>query len=206
MTIYDNSMTPPILPDQHIRDRLKAAVVGIAGCGGLGSNCAVALARVGVGKLIIVDYDKIEISNLNRQYFFRDQVGMPKAEALKEVIGRIDPEIVIDQHVLSLNPENIPLIFRDCDVIVEAFDKAEMKQMIIEVVSKSMKEKPLVCGVGLAGWGENGDLRMQRYDNIFICGDGTREVSGEFPPLAPRVGVVSNMEANQVLEILLGRM
>lgn len=206
MTIYDNSMAPQTLPDQHIRDRLKTAVVGIAGCGGLGSNCAVALARVGVGRLVVVDFDKVEVSNLNRQYFFHKHVGMPKAEALKEVIGWIDPEIVVDQHVLTLDPVNIPLIFRDCDVLVEAFDKAEMKQMIIEAVSKNMAEKPLVCGVGLAGWGENMELKMQHYDNIFICGDGMREVSGEFPPLAPRVGIVSNMQANQVLEILLGRM
>ena len=194
------------LPDQHIRNILVTKTVGIAGCGGLGSNCAVALARVGVGKLILADFDSVDISNLNRQYFFRDQVGKPKAEALMENIHRIDPGIFVDAHVITLDFANIARIFNDCDVIVEAFDRADMKQMIIEAVTGVMPWKPLVCGVGLAGWGANSEIGMKNYENIFICGDGEREVSDEFPPLAPRVGIVANMEANQVLEILLGRM
>jgi sulfur carrier protein ThiS adenylyltransferase len=192
--------------DHHIREKLRDRVVGIAGCGGLGSNCAVALARVGVGKLVIADFDKIDRSNLNRQYFFTDQVGMPKVLALKENITRIDQSILVVDHEVILDPINIPLIFKDCDVIVEAFDKAEMKQMIIETAAEFMPEKSLVCGVGLAGWGESDLIRMNSFGNIYICGDMTLEVSDEFPPLAPRVGIVANMEANLVLEILLGKM
>lgn len=192
--------------DQHIRTKLKDKVVGIAGCGGLGSNCAVALARVGVGKLVITDYDKVDVSNLNRQYFFTDQVGKAKVIALKENINRIDPLIKVETHEIQLNEENIPIIYKDCNVIVEAFDKAEMKQMIIETVAEKMPGKVLVCGVGLAGWGANKEIGMKTYDNLYICGDVIREVSAEFPPLAPRVGIVANMQANQVLEILLGRM
>jgi sulfur carrier protein ThiS adenylyltransferase len=194
------------LPDNHIRLRLKDKVVGIAGCGGLGSNCVVALARVGVGNLILVDFDKVEESNLNRQYFFRDQVGKSKVEALREIIQRIDPKVHTEAHVLTLNSANIPLLFKDCDVIVEAFDKAEMKHMIIETVAERMPGKPLICGIGLAGWGQNRTLGIKAFDNIFICGDEESEVSDEFPPLAPRVGIVANMQANQVLEILLGKM
>lgn len=192
--------------DQHIRTKLKDKVVGIAGCGGLGSNCAVALARVGVGKLVITDYDKVDVSNLNRQYFFTDQVGKAKVIALKENINRIDPLIKVETHEIQLNEENIPIIYKDCNVIVEAFDKAEMKHMIIETVAEKMPGKVLVCGVGLAGWGANKEIGMKTYDNLYICGDVIREVSAEFPPLAPRVGIVANMQANQVLEILLGRM
>ena len=194
------------LPDQHIRTRLNDRTVGIAGCGGLGSNCAVALARVGVGKLVIADFDKVEISNLNRQYYFSGQVGMPKVLALKEVIYMIDPFVIVETHETVLDEENIPWIFKECDVIVEAFDRAEMKQMIIETVTENMKGWPLVCGVGLAGWGENQEIGITKYDNVYLCGDGTREVSNEFPPLAPRVGIVANMQANQVLELLLGKM
>ncbi len=194
------------IADQHIRTRLKNKVVGIAGCGGLGSNCAVALARVGVGKLVIVDFDKVNISNLNRQYFFTDQVGKAKVIALRENINRIDREIEIETHEIELDEENIPVIYRDCDVIVEAFDKAEMKQMIIETVTDKMPGKILVCGVGLAGWGENKSIGMKKFDNLYICGDGDREVSDNYPPIAPRVGIVANMQANQVLEILLGKM
>jgi len=192
--------------DHHIRGKIRSKIVGIAGCGGLGSNCAVALARVGVGKLIIADFDTVEISNLNRQYFFADQVGKPKVIALEENMNRIDSAVSIESHQVTLSKENIPVIFKDCDVIVEAFDKAEMKHMIIETVVQMMPEKYLVCGIGIAGWGKNELLGKKSFDRIFICGDMETGVSDQFPPLAPRVGIVANMEANQVLEILLGNM
>lgn len=195
-----------MLPDQHIRSKLKDRTVGIAGCGGLGSNCAVALARVGVGKLVVADFDVIEASNLNRQYFFKDQIGQNKALALKDIISRIDTDITVDAHDVFLTADTLPDIFRGCDVIVEAFDKAEMKQMIIETVIATMPSKPLVCGVGLAGWGSNKDIIMQMHDNIYICGDQENEVNEKYPPLGPRVGIIANMQANQVLEILLGKM
>jgi sulfur carrier protein ThiS adenylyltransferase len=180
--------------------------VGIAGCGGLGSNCAVALARVGVGLLIIADFDKIEITNLNRQYFFADQVGRAKVDALKENIQKIDPSIKVETHQIQLNEQNIPMIFKDCDVIVEAFDRADMKQMIVETVLGKMPDRYLICGSGLAGWGDNSSMGMTVSDKLYIIGDGKNEVSDEYPPLAPRVGIVANMQANQVLEILLGKM
>ncbi|NTV84228.1 MAG: sulfur carrier protein ThiS adenylyltransferase ThiF [Bacteroidales bacterium] len=192
--------------DHHIRQKLKSRTVGIAGCGGLGSNCAVALARVGVGKLVIADFDKVDMSNLNRQYFFADQVGVAKVKALKDIIYRIDHSVQVEMHEIMLDEENIPAIFAACDVIVEAFDRAEMKQMIIETVSEKMPGKILVCGVGLAGWGKNTTIRMESFGNIYICGDMANEVTDEFPPLGPRVGIVANMQANQVLEILLGKM
>ena len=192
--------------DLHLREKLRTRTVGIAGCGGLGSNCAVALARVGVGKLVIADFDKVELSNLNRQYFFLDQVGLAKVGALRENIHRIDPSIEVETHQLKLDEANIPEIFKACDVIVEAFDKAEMKLMIMEAVVEKMPEKYLVCGSGLAGWGENESIGMKVSGKVFIFGDGKNEVNDEHPPLAPRVGIVANMEANQVLEILLGKM
>lgn len=194
------------LPDRHIRDRLKSKSVGIAGCGGLGSNCAVALARVGVGNLVIADFDIIEISNLNRQYFFADQVGQYKALAVKDIIRRIDPGITVEAHVVILDEGNIPILFNSCDVIVEAFDKAGMKQMIIETVTEKLPGKKLVSGVGLAGWGNSDSIRSRFYGNLYVCGDLTSEVSDGYPPLAPRVGIVANMQANQVLELLLGKM
>jgi sulfur carrier protein ThiS adenylyltransferase len=192
--------------DLHIRSRLSGKVVGIAGCGGLGSNCAVALARVGLGKLIIADFDIVEPSNLNRQYFFREHIGQKKSFALKHIIEGIDMDIVVEAHDTRLNASNIPVVFKDCDVIVEAFDTAEMKQMIIETVTSEMGGKPLVCGVGLAGWGHSEDITLKRYGDIYICGDQVTETSNELPPLAARVGIVANMQANVVLELLLGKM
>jgi len=186
-----------------IREKLKNKTVGIAGAGGLGSNCAIALARVGVGNLIIADCDIIDESNLNRQYYFLDQVGQKKTIALKENIHKIEPRVNVIVHDIKLNSSNITEIFKECDVIVEAFDLAEMKQMIIETVTAKMPEKPLVIGLGLAGWGENNSIKTKKTNNLYICGDGKSEVSESNPPLAPRVGIVANMQANQVLELLL---
>jgi sulfur carrier protein ThiS adenylyltransferase len=189
----------------EIRSILKFKSVGIAGCGGLGSNCAVALARAGVGTLVIADFDVIVESNLNRQYFFHDQIGMLKVFALKKNLERINPYIKVHAFDLRLCPSDIVEIFSRCDVIVEAFDKAEMKQMIVDAVSNHLPEKYLVLGVGMGGWGDNNSIRTRSSGNLVICGDEMNEVSDQNPPIAPRVGVVASMQANAVLDILLGK-
>ena len=189
----------------EIKDKLSKHTVGIAGCGGLGSNVAVALTRVGVGKLIIADFDVIEESNLNRQYFFIDQIGEDKATALKNNLNRINPAVIVDEHIVKLTPCEVKELFLNCDVIVEAFDKAEMKEMIAETVLTEFPAKPLVCGMGLAGWGGNELIKVERYDNIYVVGDQISETNEDDPPIAPRVGIVANMMANVVLELLLGK-
>ena len=188
---------------QEIRERLADKVVGIAGCGGLGSNCAVALARTGIGKIILVDDDKLEASNLNRQYFFADQLGEYKSLALRDNIHRIDDTIMVETHVVRLDPGLITELFADCDVIIEAFDQDKEKQMIIETVLGDMPDKNIVSGQGLAGYGKNDLFRTIHSGRLYIVGDHQSEVSPDHPPLAPRVGIVANMQANLVLEILL---
>ena len=187
----------------QIREVIKNKTVGIAGCGGLGSNCAVALARVGVGKLIIADFDVVEETNLNRQYYFYKQIGLKKVDCLSENIQLINREVKVETHDLKLDAESIAAIYQNCDVIVEAFDKAEMKQMIVEIVSEQLPQTPLVLGLGMAGWGDSNSIHCRQSDNLFICGDETKEIAEDLPPLAPRVGIVANMQANTVLEILL---
>ena len=189
---------------EEIKARLGNKTVGIAGCGGLGSNCAVALARVGMGKLVIVDFDVISESNLNRQYFFFDQVGRKKAPTLRDNILRINPGIKVIVHDLRLTQENIPAIFAGCDVVVEAFDQAGQKAMLIETMLTAMPSVPVVIGLGMAGWGMNETIHCRKSDNIYICGDEISEIGPDLPPIAPRVGMVANMQANVVLEILLG--
>jgi sulfur carrier protein ThiS adenylyltransferase len=189
---------------KEIRDHLSRFRVGIAGAGGLGSNCAVALARSGVGTIVVSDFDIIEPANLNRQYFFTSQVGMPKSSALKENIGRINPDVTVLAHTEKLNASNIPLIFKGCDVIVEAFDSDAMKEMIIETVQIKMPGIPIIVGSGLAGWGQNDAIRFHRIDDtLFICGDESTVAGDDLPPMAPRVGMVANMQANTVIEILM---
>ncbi len=187
----------------QISEILKNRKVGIAGCGGLGSNCAVALARVGMGTLIVADFDVVSTGNLNRQYYFLDQVGMKKTQALRDNILRINRQVEVVMHDIRLTRENIPSIFNGCDIIVEAFDLAEQKEMIIETILTEMPSVPLVIGLGMAGWGMNDAIHCRRSDNLYICGDEISEISRELPPIAPRVGMVANMQANVVLEVLL---
>lgn len=188
----------------EIRDHLAKFRVGIAGAGGLGSNSAVALARSGIGTLVVSDFDVVEEQNLYRQYYFADQIGMMKTIALKENITRINPNVSLIVHQTKLNRENIQDIFSGCNVIIEAFDNSEMKEMLIETIQKKMPGIPVVVGSGMAGWGQNDSIRTRKIDEtLYVCGDEFSEVSDNLPPLAPRVGIVANMQANIVIEILM---
>lgn len=185
------------------RARLAGARVGIAGCGGLGSNCAASLARAGVGSLVLADFDFVSEANLDRQFFFLDQVGRPKAACLAENIGRIAPGIRVEAREIRLGPGEIPGCFGDCEVVVEAFDLAEQKAMLIETVLSSMPGKWLVTASGLAGYGRLASLGLQVAGRLVVCGDLESEVGPELPPMAPRVAIVANMEADAVVSILL---
>ena len=191
----------------RIYSHLKKFCVGIAGAGGLGSNCAIDLARTGVGRLIISDFDVVNWSNLNRQYYFFDQIGEKKVYALRKNISRINKEIIVETHDTKLDPESIRSIYSKCDIIVEAFDEASMKEMLAETVLATWPEKVLVMGSGMAGWG-NSNILKERYlgDKLVVCGDEVSEVSEESPPLAPRVGIVASMQANAVVDILMKRL
>ncbi|MBK7626407.1 MAG: sulfur carrier protein ThiS adenylyltransferase ThiF [Bacteroidales bacterium] len=188
----------------EIKSHLSRFSVGIAGAGGLGSNCAVALARSGVGTLIIADFDIIEALNLNRQYYFTDQIGQMKTIALKENISRINPDVFVIAHQKRLDRFNIPEIFSGCNIIVEAFDSSVMKEMLIETVQTKMPGVPLIIGSGMAGWGNSELIRYRKIDNtLYVCGDESTEVSEDIPPMAPRVGMVASMQANVVIELLM---
>lgn len=188
----------------EIKAHLSKFRVGIAGAGGLGSNCAVALARSGVGTLVISDFDIIEEPNLNRQYYFSDQVGLMKTVALKDNIARINSDVSVIIYQKRLNRTNITEIFSGCNIIVEAFDSSDMKELLIETVQIKMPGTTVIVGSGVAGWGKTGDISCRKIDDsLYICGDETSEVSDNLPAIAPRVGIVANMQANLVIEILM---
>ena len=190
----------------EIKRHLSQFKVGIAGAGGLGSNCAIALARTGIGSLVLCDHDVVDKSNLNRQYYFTYQVGMVKTEALRNNITQVNPEVIVVTYNIILDRSNIPEIFSGCDVIVEAFDSKEMKEMLVETIQEKMPGVPLIVGSGLAGWGQSETLRYRKIDEtLYLCGDESTEVSDEMPPLAPRVAMVAGMQANTVVEILMNR-
>ena len=188
---------------QHIEEHLSNKCVGIAGVGGLGSNCAAALVRAGVGKLVIADFDTVSVSNLNRQFYFSDQVGMKKVEALYDNLIRIRPQISLSIHPVPVTPNNINLLFSCCHVVVEAFDVAQEKVWFIEEMCRQLADTPLVAASGMAGYGRLEMLRVVRQGNLIVCGDGVTEVTDDVPPLAPRVGIVACMEADEGLGILL---
>jgi sulfur carrier protein ThiS adenylyltransferase len=187
-----------------VHKRLKRACVGIAGCGGLGSHVALSLARVGIGRLILVDPDVVEPSNLNRQHYFVDQIGAFKVDALKEILLRANPFVEVETHRLRLTAENIPSVFAEADVIVEAFDTAEAKVMIIEAVLTKLPGRPLVVGSGMAGYGESNAIHTRYEGDLIICGDEVTEARPGRGLMAPRVGIAANHQANAVVEILVG--
>jgi sulfur carrier protein ThiS adenylyltransferase len=189
--------------DPAVLDILRRSSVGIAGAGGLGSNVAISLARAGVGRLVIADFDRIEPSNLNRQQYYVDQVGRVKVEALMENLLRVNPFSVYEIHNVRITRRNAAGIFRSVDVLVEAFDKAGAKEMLIEACLGRFPGRPIVAASGLAGYGKNRKLRARRLGNLYICGDEESQCPAGVSPMAPRVGIVANMQANLVVELLV---
>jgi len=188
-----------------IHQKIKKSVVGIAGLGGLGSAIAIALARVGVGGLILVDFDVVEPSNLNRQQYFVHQIGMPKVEALQKNIVLINPYVKVRTCQEKIDRNNAERIFKEAEVVVEAFDRAEEKAMLINTVSERMPDKYIVAASGVAGYGENNEIETVRFSSkIFIVGDQATAARPGMGLMAPRVGIAAHHQANTVLRILLG--
>jgi sulfur carrier protein ThiS adenylyltransferase len=189
--------------DPAVLGVLRKSSVGIAGAGGLGSNVAVALARAGVGRLVIADFDRIEPSNLNRQQYFLDQVGERKVEALLENLLAINPFSLYEIHDVRVTRRNAAAIFSRVDVLVEAFDKAETKEMLIEASLSKFPGRPIVAASGLAGYGRNRKVHSRRLGNLYICGDESSQCPKGISPMAPRVALVAAMQANLVVELLV---
>ncbi|HHZ19212.1 MAG TPA: sulfur carrier protein ThiS adenylyltransferase ThiF [Firmicutes bacterium] len=173
--------------------------IGLAGLGGLGSNCAVHLVRTGFRRLVLVDFDLVEPSNLNRQFYFPDQIGQAKASALRDNLLRINPDLDLAVHQICLTRDNLDHYFHDCDIIVEAFDTPEAKQMLAAAYLHS--DKLLVSASGLAGWGQSDRIRTHRLkDRFILVGDLETAVDATHPPLAPRVQIAAAKMADAILE------
>lgn len=183
---------------------LKNASIGIAGLGGLGSNVAVALTRLGPGKLVIADFDCVEQSNLNRQHYFLDQVGMHKVDATIANLNRIWPDSNIVPHKKRLTPENIPEIFSGCDIIAECFDRSDQKQMLVETVLTKMTRPYIVSVSGLAGYGKSNEIKTRRISKrVILVGDTVSGVGRGVPLTSSRVGIAAYHQANAIVELLM---
>jgi len=184
---------------------LKGARVGIAGCGGLGSAVAVSLARLGVGRLLLVDYDLVEPSNLNRQQYFVDQLGLPKVEALRDNLERMNPFVTVEVREQRLTRENLAQTFTGCTVLAECFDDPEMKREMTLAVRKAMPDTPLVTVSGIAGYGPSQEIGIRRvFDNVYLVGDRVSAARPGRGLLSPRVAVAAGHQANLILRLLLG--
>ncbi len=189
--------------DKGVLSALRSSTVAIAGAGGLGSNIAVSLARAGVGRLIIADFDKIEPSNLNRQQYTVKQIGLRKVKALRALLKQIAPFTKVKAWDEKVKPKNIEMLFGEADILMEAFDKAEEKSMLINGWLRLHPDRPIIAASGLAGYGGNSRLRTQRIGNLHICGDGESVCPPGISPMAPRVALVANMQANLAVELLV---
>ncbi|SHM22436.1 sulfur carrier protein ThiS adenylyltransferase ThiF [Ruminococcus flavefaciens] len=190
---------------KELQKKLNDASVAVCGLGGLGSNIAVALARAGVGRLHILDFDKVDISNLNRQQYFAEQLGMSKTDALYDTLKRIAPYCDIRKDCIKLNEDNIPELLADADIIVEAFDKAEQKAMLVNCVLENMPEKYLVSGSGMAGIAPSNMITTKRVTKRFyICGDGVSDVEDGMGLVSSRVLICAGHQAHAVIRIIAG--
>lgn len=188
-----------------VQEKVRGSVVGVMGLGGLGSVVAVALARLGVGRLRLADFDVVEPSNLNRQQYFVDQVGLQKTVALKSNLVRVNPYLRVEIFDGKLTEENIPLVFEGVDVLVECFDGAEMKATALRTVLTVMPGTGYVGASGLAGYADNNAIVTRKIQpHVFVVGDGEAEARPGQGLMAPRVGIAAHHQANQVLRILLG--
>lgn len=188
-----------------VHEKVRKATVAIMGIGGLGSTVAVALARVGVGKLVLADFDVVEPTNLNRQHYFFDQIGMKKTQALRETIGRINPHLEVEIVDERLTGKSIVQIFRDMDVLIECFDDAVMKAEALRVALTDLKGIGYIGSSGVAGYGDNNSIRTSRIaERVYLVGDGESAAAPGQGLMAPRVGIAAHQQANQALRILLG--
>ncbi|MGI6093358.1 MAG: sulfur carrier protein ThiS adenylyltransferase ThiF [Veillonellaceae bacterium] len=189
---------------QQQLDAIEKVQIGIAGAGGLGSNCAAALVRCGFKKLRIIDYDCIEPSNLNRQFFFADQIGMAKVEALGQNLCRINPDLELELIQQKITAQNVGDWFEDRQVVLECLDVPAIKSLLVQHYASAGK---LVVAVsGIAGWGNSDDIVVRKVGSkLFVIGD---EKSGidNMPPLAPRVAIAAAKQADIVLAYILGNM
>lgn len=198
------------LVDRHGIENQKKfddATVAICGLGGLGSNIAISLARVGVGHMILIDFDTVDVTNLHRQQYKISQVGMPKTDALKENLLEINPFIKIETHQVKLTEENTPSLIKDADVICEAFDKPECKAMLTDIVFTNYSDKYLVSSSGMAGMASSNDIVTRKItSHFFLTGDGVSDVNLGIGLVAPRVMICAGHEAHMVIRILMGEL
>ena len=190
---------------KELQAKFTGSTIAICGLGGLGSNIAVALARAGVGRMILIDFDRVDISNLHRQQYQADQIGLYKTEALTENLKRVAPYVEIISHTVRITEDNFQELLQDADIICEAFDDAEAKAMLVNGVLEQLHTKYLIAASGMAGIGSANSIKTRRVmERFYLCGDGVSDVAEDIGLVAPRVMLCAAHQAQMVLRILSG--
>jgi len=189
-----------------LTETLARPIPFVAGAGGLGSNVAALLVRAGIGRLTIVDFDTVAPSNLNRQLYFRDQVGQPKVTALADNLRRINPTVALSLHAETLTPASCPrLVPPDADVLCECLDRAEAKAMLAAFCRRERADIPLICVSGLAGMGPAEAMAVRRQgERLFVIGDGHSEMTPGTGTVSARVMAAAALQAHLAIRILAG--
>ena len=183
--------------------RLQAAKVAIVGLGGLGSNVALWLARLGVGQLLLYDFDKVELSNLNRQYYFLEDVGQYKATALLRHLKAVNPYGNYHSRVVRLTEDNLAELLSEAHIVCEALDKPEAKALLVNGVMESFPDKYLVSASGLAGFASSASMQVRRVTpRFYLCGDSVSDML-QLPLCGARVGLCAAQEALTIARIIL---
>lgn len=190
---------------KDVQEKLLSATVAICGLGGLGSNIAVALARAGVGKLILIDFERVDITNLHRQQYKANQIEKYKTEALSENLKEIAPYIDLVIHTERVTEENTAHLLQGADIVCEAFDNAECKAMLTNLVLETMPDKFLVAASGMAGFGSANSIKTRRITSKFyLCGDGESDVAEKGSLVSSRVMLCAAHQAHTILRVLAG--
>ena len=188
---------------EELQKKFSSATVAICGLGGLGSNVAISLARAGIGKLILIDFDRVDITNLHRQQYKANQLGVNKTDALSENLKEIAPYMDLVIHTVRITEENAACLLQGADIICEAFDDAEAKAMITNLVLERMPDKFLVAASGMAGMGSANIIQTRKImSRFYLCGDGTSDVSEAGSLVSSRVMLCAAHQAHTVLRIL----
>ena len=189
---------------EEMQTKLRNARVAVAGLGGLGSNIAVMLARSGVGELLLVDFDTVDVTNLNRQMYLIPQLGKPKAEALPEILYQINPYLTYRSVCIEVTPDNVKELFSEYPIVCEAFDKPDQKAMLVRELLMQCPKTIVVSGNGMAGYADANEIRTcQVMKRLYVCGDQSTDVGNGIGLIAPRVAVCAAHEANKVLQLIM---
>lgn len=188
----------------EVKDKLSNAYVAIAGLGGLGSNIAVMLARSGVGHLLLIDFDSVDVTNLNRQVYMIPHVGMKKTEALKNILEQINPYLDYEFKSVKVTPEMVKDLFSAYPIVCEAFDKPDQKAMLVGELLSQFEDTVVVSGNGMAGYQDANEIvTKQKLRRLYVCGDEHTDVLDGIGLMAPRVTVCAAHQANKVIQIIL---